>query len=376
MKTGFCLFKKEGSKPTEKDEQYYVASQGQLIRKRFQKHKMAMFSLWVVGLLYVTAIFAGFIGPYDPNAFDPRHTYAPPHKIHFFHEGKFRGPFVYKLEKSFDPKTYQRTYIENKSEIYPLVLFPKGDPYKFLFFEFDRHLFGVEGGKIFLFGADRMGRDLFSRVLHGARVSLSIGLLGVFISLMLGLFLGGLSGYFGGKVDLVIQRLIEFIMSLPTLPLWMGLTAALPMSWSPTRIYFMITIILSLMSWTGLARVVRGKLLSLRDEDFVVAARLSGASELRIIFRHMLPSFMSHVIATMTLSIPRMILSESSLSFLGVGLRPPAISWGVLLQEAQNIYALASAPWLLIPGIFIVVAVLSMNFVGDGLRDAADPYSN
>jgi peptide/nickel transport system permease protein len=261
--------------------------------------------------------------------------------------------------------------------IYPIYFFVKGTPYELWgLFEMDRHLFGLQDpeGIYFALGADRMGRDMFSRIAYGTRISMSVGLIGVFLSLVLGILLGGISGYYGGVIDTIIQRIIEFIRSIPTVPLWMALSAAIPQDWPPLRVYFGITVILSFISWTGMARVVRGRFLSLRGEDFVMAASLAGASELRIIVRHMVPSFLSHIIASLTLGIPGMILSETSLSFLGLGLRPPVISWGVLLQESQNLRAVASAPWLMIPGLAVVLAVLAFNFIGDGMRDAADPY--
>lgn len=263
---------------------------------------------------------------------------------------------------------------------YPVRFFVHGHPYKLLgIFPADIHLMGLdtddEEAPFYPFGSDRLGRDMWSRMAYGTRISMSIGFVGVVLSLIFGIVLGGLSGYYGGMIDTVIQRIIEFIRSLPTIPFWLSLAAALPRDWPPLRTYFMITVILSIFGWTGLARVVRGRFLSLREEDFVMAARLGGTGEMRIIFRHMVPSFMSHIIATITLAIPAMILSETSLSFLGLGLRPPVISWGVLLQEAQNIQSVALAPWLLAPGLAVVVSVLSFNFLGDGLRDAADPYA-
>ena len=267
----------------------------------------------------------------------------------------------------------------NKEVKIPIGFFVRSQPYKLIgLFDTTIHLFGPKDGEtwFYLLGADRMGRDVLSRIIHGGRISLSIGLIGVFISLFLGIIIGGFSGYIGGRVDNAIQRFIEFLISMPTIPLWMGLSAALPQDWSPLMIYLAITIILSLRGWTGMARVVRGRFLSLRGEDFVLAARLNGASELRIIFRHMVPSFLSHIIASVTLSIPGMILSETSLSFLGLGIRPPLVSWGILLRDAQHVRSVVQTPWLLVPGLAVVVAVLALNFVGDGLRDAADPYSH
>jgi peptide/nickel transport system permease protein len=273
--------------------------------------------------------------------------------------------------------TFKTTYTVDESLKYPVRFFAQGDPYKLWgLFESDRHLFGVDEGTVFLFGSDNMGRDVLSRVIHGGRVSLSIGLLGIVISSLIGIFIGGISGYYGGVTDVIIQRVIEFIRSVPTLPLWMALSVALPPTWSVIQVYFGIVMILSLVGWTGLARVVRGKFMSLREEDFVMAAQLNGSTETRTIFKHMLPSFYSHIIASLTLSVPGMILGETALSFLGLGLQTPAVSWGVLLRDAQFIRVLASAPWLLLPGVFVVVAILCFNFVGDGLRDAADPYAS
>lgn len=315
--------------------------------------------------------------PYDPNKYNYRFPYAPPQRIHFFHEGKFIGPFVYGYTSTVDLETLRRIYREDKSKIFRIKFFVRGDEYKLWgIWKTNVHFIGVEEGYMFLLGTDRLGRDMLSRIIYGARISTSIGLIGVFLSFVLGITIGGISGYFGGAVDNFIQRTIEIIRSIPTIPLWMALSAALPENWSPLRVYFAITIILSLTGWTGLARVVRSRFLSLREEDFVMAARFMGASEARIIFRHMLPSFMSHLIASITLSIPGMILGETSLSFLGLGLRPPVISWGVLLQEAQNLTVVALYPWLLIPVVFVITTVLCFNFVGDGLRDAADPYAN
>jgi peptide/nickel transport system permease protein len=287
---------------------------------------------------------------------------------------------VYGLQSERDPETLRVTYSEDKTTVYPIRFFVQGDTYKFWgLWETDVHLFGLgpEGkdATLFLLGADRLGRDMLSRVVYGSRISMSIGLVGVFLSLFLGILLGGISGYYGGSIDILIQRVIEFLRGIPRIPLWMSLAAALPPHWPPTNVYFSITLILSLIGWTGMARVVRGRFLALREEDFVMAARLAGSNELRVILRHMVPSFLSYIIASMTLSIPGMILSETSLSFLGLGLRPPAISWGVLLQEGQNVQTVALAPWLLLPGVAVIIVVLCFNFLGDGLRDAADPYT-
>lgn len=370
---------REGLKENKFEEKIFTASQWQLIWWKFLRHKVAVTSLVILLVFYLFAIFAEFISPYNPNKEEVLYTYCPPTRIHFIDErGKFHlCPFVYRVNKTFDTLTLNEIYTEDKTTKYFIKLLVRSEPYKLCgIFYTNIRLFGAEGeGKIFLFGTDKMGRDLFSRVVHGSRISLSIGLVGIAISLFLGILIGGISGYFGGTTDMVIQRIIEFLRSIPTLPLWMALSVALPPQWPVTKVYFGITVILSLLGWPGLARVIRGKFMALKEEDFVMAAKLAGAGELRIIFIHLLPSFYSHIIASITLSIPGMILGETSLSFLGLGLQPPAISWGVLLKDAQSIQALANCPWLLIPGIFIAVTVLSFNFLGDGLRDAADPYS-
>jgi peptide/nickel transport system permease protein len=364
------------------EEKVLVASQWQLMWWRFRRHQLAIAGTIVIAIFYILGIFCEFIAPYDPNVFERSYTFVPPQPIHFFHEGEWRGPFIYGLARTRDPETYLITYEPIKDEIYPIHFWVEGDPYKMWgLWRTNIHLFGLDpeadtdGLRIHLLGTDRLGRDMFSRVIYGTRISLSIGLLGIFIQFLLGVLLGGISGYFGGIADVIIQRLIEFLMSLPTIPLWMGLSAALPRDWTSVQRYFSIVLLLALINWTGLARVVRGRFLAVRQEDYVMAARLQNASEMRIIFRHMLPSFFSHIIASLTLAIPGMILAETSLSFLGLGLRPPTISWGVLLQEAQNLQTVALAPWLMIPALFVVISILSFNFMGDGLRDAADPYA-
>ncbi len=368
-------------KKVKASEQVYVAPHWKLMYWKFRKHRMAMVSVFVLLFFYLVAAFCEFVAPYNPSAFFSSYTLAPPTRVHLFDStGTFRGPFVYGTARARDPETLRPMFVEDTSLIYPIGLFVSGVPYELWgVFETDIHLFGINAPRneqgIFLLGADRLGRDMFSRIVYGARISLSIGLVGVFLSLILGIILGGISGYFGGIVDNIIQRMIEFIRSIPAIPLWMGLSAALPPTWPVIRVYFGITVILSLIGWTGMARVVRGRFLSLREEDFVLAARLSGASEMRIILVHMVPSFLSYIIAALTLAIPGMILAETGLSFLGLGLRAPAISWGVLLQEAQNLRSVALAPWVLLPGVAVVVAVLAFNFLGDGLRDAADPYA-
>ena len=363
----------------QEEERIYVASQWQLMRWRFKKHKMAIVGGCVLIVFYVLAIFCEFFAPYDPLKFDPKLIFMPPQTIRFRDEnGLHWPPFVYGIQQQIDPVSFRRTYVLDPEKKYAVKLFAGGDPYKMWgMLEGDIHLIGTEGnaGPLHLLGTDRMGRDILSRLITGARISLSIGLVGVFVSLILGILIGGFSGYYGGVFDTVAQRLIEFLRSVPRIPLWMALSAAVPPFWSPIKIYFGITIVLSVIGWTGMARVVRSKFLALREEDFVMAARLAGSGEFRIVTRHMVPSFLSHIIASVTLSIPGMILGETSLSFLGVGLRPPVVSWGVMLKEAQELSAVALSPWLLIPGVAIVLAVLCFNFLGDGLRDAADPYA-
>ncbi|MBN1641641.1 MAG: ABC transporter permease [Anaerolineae bacterium] len=365
------------------EDKIFVATQWQLMWWKFRKHRLAIIGGIVLILLYTTAILADFIAPHDPNLFNKLYPYAPPQPVRFADENGLRllQPYVYGLKRERDPTTLGVVFEVDTEVRYPVRLFVHSHPYKFWgLFDSDLHLLGADVDPevleetFFLLGSDRLGRDQLSRILYGTRISLSIGLLGMSISFFLGILLGGISGYYGGIADNIIQRIIEFLRSVPSTPLWMALSAALPPTWPALRVYFGITIILSLISWTGLARVVRSKFLSLREEDFVMAAKLCGTTELRIIFRHLLPSFLSHIIASLTLSIPGLILSETSLSFIGLGLRPPTISWGVLMKEAQNLVVVAQAPWLLIPGILIVITVLSFNFMGDGLRDAADPY--
>jgi peptide/nickel transport system permease protein len=361
----------------EKEAEIYVASQWKLVWWRFRKHRLAVVGTVVVILIYLIAIFAEFVAPFTPDAFDADYTYAPPQRLHFFDEDGF-GLYVYGYSSKLNEETLVRTFQVDESKKVPVRLFAHGNTYKLWgLFESDLHLIGpVEKGQpMYLLGANDQGQDMLSRIIFGARVSMSIGLVGVALSFVFGVFLGGISGYYAGATDTAIQRLIEVLMSIPTLPLWLGLSAALPPDWSPLRIYFGITIILSLIGWTDLARVVRGRFLSLRGEDFVTAAELDGSSKPRIILRHMLPSFASHIIASLTLAVPAMILAETALSFLGLGLQPPIVSWGVLLQEAQNIRSVATAPWLLLPGFAVIIAVLALNFMGDGLRDSADPYA-
>ena len=358
-----------------------TAGQWTLVWWRFRRHKLAMTGLVITLLIYLMAIFADFVGPVPPHETNARYTYAPPQAVHFLLRDADGGlsfsPHVYGFKVELDPVALRRTFVIDETKVIPIGFFVKGAPYKVLgLFETDRHLIGPKdpADPFFLLGADRLGRDVFSRTVHGGRISMSIGLVGVTLSLVIGTLLGGLSGYLGGWVDASVQRIIEVIRSIPTIPLWMGLAASVPLTWHPLAVYFAITVILSLVGWTTIARIVRGKFLSLRSEDFVTSAVLDGASSLRVIRVHMLPAMTSYIIAATTLAIPIMILSETALSFIGLGLQPPLISWGVLLKEAQNIRSLATAPWLFAPGVAVVIAVLSLSFLGDGLRDAADPY--
>jgi peptide/nickel transport system permease protein len=361
------------------EQKIFVASQWQLTWWKFRKHRLALISAVVIIALYLVAIFADVIAPADPEKVNPQLVFLPPQQIQFVTpEGNLTAPFVYGYTLKRDPVSFRATFERDLNQRYPLGLFVPGEPYRFWgVFETNIRLFGTgdPAQAVHLMGTDRLGRDMFSRTVHGARVSLSIGLIGVLMSLVLGVALGGISGYYGGGLDNLIQRVIEFLRSIPSIPLWMGLSAALPKDMPPLQVYFAITVILSLIGWTGLARVVRGRFLALREEDFVMAARVSGCSEARVIFRHMVPAFTSHIIASLTLAIPGTILAETALSFLGLGLRSPVNSWGVLLQEAQNIRSVALAPWLLLPALAVVITVLAFNFFGDGLRDAADPYS-
>ena len=363
--------------PAPDAERYELASQWQLMRRSFRRHRAALVGLAVLALFYAAALFAEFIAPHDPNQRNSGFIEARPQRVRIFHQGRLVRPFVYPLVKSVDLETLARIYTDDEGRRLPLRWFAPGDEYRLWnVIPARRHLFGVGAGeRLFLFGTDKLGRDLLSRVIYATRVSLSIGLLGVAVSFVLGSLCGGLSGYLGGRTDVIIQRIIEFLLAIPKIPLWMALAAALPPGWDPVKLYFGMTLILSLVGWTQIARVVRGKIISLREEDYVAAARIAGARTGAILLRHLLPGFLSYLIVSLTLAVPQMILAETSLSFLGLGLQPPAISWGVLLQDAQAIRSIALQPWLLIPGLFVVAAVLSFNFVGDGLRDASDPYS-
>lgn len=366
---------------TEEEKRFFMASQWQLIWWQFRRHKIAAMAGIFLLLLYLSILFSEVIAPYDLHTRHTDYIYAPPQKVHIFHQGQLRKPFVYGLKVHLDAKALRWVYSENTDEKYAVRFFCTtedytGSSYKFWnLFEGSFHLICPSpGGQLFLLGTDRLGRDMLSRIIYGARISLTIGLVGVTISMILGVIIGGLAGYYGGIIDNVVQRSIEIIRSFPELPLWMALSASLPVNWSPLSVFMGITVILGLLDWPGLARAVRSRLLSLREEDFCMAAKLMGARPTRIIFRHLLPSFTSHLIASATLSIPSMILAETALSFLGLGLRAPVTSWGVILNEAQNINVIALYPWLIIPVIPVILMVLAFQFLGDGLRDASDPY--
>ena len=361
---------------TPEQERFYLASQWKLMWWKFKRHRVAVASAIILLMMYGSTLVTEVLAPYNLHTRNTDFIYASPQSVHLFHDGSFLGPFVYEQTKTLDMRNLRRDYAEDRTKPHQLRFFCSGDTYRFWnLFDASFHLVcPPQGATLFLLGTDRLGRDVLSRILYGARISLTIGLLGIAISFALGLVIGGLAGYYGGWVDMTVQRLIEIIRSFPELPLWMALSAVLPVTWSPILIYFGITGILALLDWTGLARAVRSKLLALREEDYTTAARLMGAKPSRIIGRHLLPGFMSHLIASATLSIPGMILGETALSFLGIGLRPPITSWGVLLNEAQNINVVALYPWLMLPVVPVIVVILAFNFFGDGLRDAADPY--
>jgi peptide/nickel transport system permease protein len=355
---------------------YYEAGQWTLVRRRFNKHRVAVWMLWVIAILYVLCMNCEFFAPHDPGTIDSRFVNMPPQIVRV---GPTDGLYVHPAIMKIDPATLQRQYMPDTSRRVPLQFFVRGRTWKFLgLWETDLHFFGVDtagGQTCYLLGTDGLGRDVFSRILYGGRVSLSIGFIGMAISFVLGISLGGVSGYFGGRIDMLIQRFAEILQTVPKIPIWLTMAAAIPREWSSLQVYFIMTLILACMGWTGLCRTVRGKLLALREEDYARAAQLAGASEPRVIFLHLVPNFMSHLIASLTLAIPGMILAETSLSFLGLGLRPPTVSWGVLLQQASKPHVVADHPWLLLPAGMVVMAVLAFNFIGEGLRDAADPYA-
>jgi peptide/nickel transport system permease protein len=363
-------------KLTPAQERIYLAPQWKLMWWKFRKHRAAVASGIFLGLLYLSILFSEFLAPYNLHQRHVDKIYMPPQQVHLFHEGRFVGPFVYGVQYKLNMDTLKREFTTDRTKVQPLRFFCKGEAYTFWgLWQANRRLFcAAENGTAFLLGTDRMGRDVLSRIIYGTRISLTIGLLGISISFLLGISIGGAAGYYGGWVDHIVQRVIEVLQSLPSIPLWLALAAIMPVTWSPLVVYFGITLILGLLDWTGLARAVRSKLLSLREEDYVMAAELMGASPPRVIFRHLIPGFMSHLIASATITIPSMILGETALSFLGLGLRPPVTSWGVLLNEAQNINVVALYPWLILPVVPVILVILAFNFLGDGLRDAADPY--
>jgi peptide/nickel transport system permease protein len=361
---------------TSAQSKIHLASQKKLMWWKFKQHKLALVSGFFLAFVYLSILIVEFLAPYGLHTRNVDYIHSPPQRVHFFDKGSFVGPFVYGRSMQLDINTLRRIYTEKPGDVQPIRFFCRGDDYRFWgLVNSNLHLVcPAEGGQMYLLGTDRLGRDVLSRILYGARISLTIGLIGISISFVLGIVIGGLAGYWGGIFDLIVQRLIEVLQSLPSLPLWMALAAIMPVTWSPIVIYFGITVILGIIDWTGLARAVRSKLLALREEDYVQAAQLMGASTPRIIGRHLVPGFMSHLIASATISIPSMILGETALSFLGLGLRPPITSWGILLTEAKSVSVIAFYPWLLFPIIPVVLVILAFNFLGDGLRDAADPY--
>jgi len=361
---------------TPEQAKVYQASQLKLMYWKFKRHRLAVWSAVFLAALYSMILICEFVAPYNLHTRNVDFIHAPPQRVRLFHEGNFVGPFVYGRQMTLDMDTLRRVYTDDKTDVQKLRFFCSGDPYKFwgVIPGTFRFVCPAVGGQFFLLGTDRLGRDVLSRIIYGARISLTIGLIGVSFSFILGIVIGGLAGYHGGIFDLIVQRIIEVLQSLPSIPLWMALAAIMPVTWSPILIYFGITLILGLFDWTGLARAVRSKLLSLREEDYVLAAQLMGARSSRIIGRHLIPGFMSHLIASATIAIPGMILGETALSFLGLGLRPPITSWGILLTEARSVNVIAFYPWLLFPMLPVILVILAFNFMGDGLRDAADPY--
>ena len=366
----------ETEKLTPEQERFFTASQWRLMWWRFRRHHLAVVSAGILLLFYVAIVFVEVIAPYNVNSRNAKFIYAPPQQLHIIRDGSLVAPFVYGYSYRLDMDTLKRIYTPDPAKPQPLRFFCRGDKYLFWGrWEANFHLVcPAEGGTLFLMGTDRLGRDMLSRILYGARISLTVGLFGIAVSFTLGIILGGISGYYGGWIDNLIQRLIEILRSFPMIPLWLSLSAAMPVTWDPLWVFFGITLILGLIDWTGLARSVRSKVLALREEEFAQAARLMGAGPTRIIGRHLIPSFMSHLIASATLSIPGMILGETALSFLGLGVRSPMVSWGVLLNDAQNVNVIALYPWLMLPVVPVIIVVLAFNFMGDGLRDAADPY--
>ena len=361
---------------TPEQSKVYQASQLRLMWWKFRRHRLAVVSGIFLAALYFGILICEFLAPYNLHTRNMDYIYSPPQRVHLFHNGQFVGPFVYGRQMTLDMDTLKRNYTDKQDDVQRIRFFCKGDSYLFWgLIEGDRHLVcPAENGQLFLAGTDRLGRDVLSRIIYGARISLTIGLVGISFSFVLGIVIGGLAGYHGGLFDLIVQRIIEVLQSIPSIPLWLALAAIMPITWSPILIYFGITVILGLIHWTGLARAVRSKLLALREEDYVLAAQLMGANSSRIIGRHLIPGFMSHLIATATISIPGMILGETALSFLGLGLRAPTTSWGILLTEARSVSVIAFYPWLLLPMLPVILVIMAFNFLGDGLRDAADPY--
>ena len=352
------------------------ASQLRLMWMYFRQHRLALASGIFLIVIYLAILVCEFLAPYNLHTRNTEFIYAPPASVHLFRDGSLVWPYTYGQTMTLDLDTLRRNYADDKSDIQPVRFFCRGDTYRFWnLFEADVHVIcPAQGGQLFLLGTDRLGRDVLSRTIYGARISLTIGILGVLLSFVLGIVIGGIAGYRGGVFDMIVQRLTEVLQSIPSIPLWMALATIIPLTWSPLLVYVGITVILAMLDWTGLARAVRSKLLSLRDEDYVVAAQLLGARSSRIIRRHLIPGFMSHLIASATLTVPSMILGETALSFLGIGLRPPTTSWGILLTEARSINIIALYPWLLFPVVPVILVILAFNFLGDGLRDAADPY--
>ena len=371
--------KSSPSNPADDVNTIDLATQRQLIWRRFKRHRLGFSASIIVLLFYVAVIFADFLSTAPPVDYAAARGYMPPQPIKFFENGHFMSTCEVTGERNME--TFLMEFTENCEDTQGVSFFGNGYEYKLWgIIPTNRHILGMKdetkdpNAWIHLFGTDKQGRDVYSRTMHATRVSLTIGLVGVALSIVFGIFVGAISGYYGGLVDSILQRVIEIIRSVPTIPLYMGLSSAFPEDWTINQIYFMITIIISLFAWTDLARVIRGRFLAMKDEDFVTAARLNGAKTMRIVFVHMLPSFYSHIIAQASLSLPLMIVTETSLSFLGLGLRPPAVSYGVLLKDAQNVQSVANMPWLFIPAIAVILVILALNFMGDGIRDAADPY--